>query len=139
MKLWRLLMQMLPELLAEGRKVLIFSQFAKLLKMLRIRLEEQETPYLYLDGQTRRRQELDPVSRRRTTHKHCLRLASEAGLGWRARYSKAPAIHTRLQEVGALRARGSCSLPSTIGIERETNSVKRAKTSKMGPMILLKR
>lgn len=58
---------------------------------------------------------------------HCAHEYTEANLRWAAALRPdAPAIHKRLQEVGALRARGSCSLPSTIGIERETNLMMRA-------------
>ncbi|WP_020610707.1 DEAD/DEAH box helicase [Sediminispirochaeta bajacaliforniensis] len=42
--------QLLETLLAEGHKVLIFSQFVKVLSLLRARLEAKEMEYAYLDG-----------------------------------------------------------------------------------------
>ena len=45
------------EVLDEGHKVLVFSQFTSLLAIVRDRLDEQKTVYEYLDGKTRDRQE----------------------------------------------------------------------------------
>ena len=45
------------EVLDEGHKVLVFSQFTSLLAIVRQRLDEQKTVYEYLDGKTRDRQE----------------------------------------------------------------------------------
>ncbi|GAB4370095.1 MAG: hypothetical protein Kow0062_04550 [Acidobacteriota bacterium] len=53
-----LLEERLDELLAEGHKALVFSQFTKLLAIVRRRLEDREIPYAYLDGRTRRRAEV---------------------------------------------------------------------------------
>ncbi|MFO1019942.1 MAG: DEAD/DEAH box helicase [Planctomycetales bacterium] len=47
----------LEELLAEGHKVLVFSQFTSMLAIVRKHLEKKEIVYEYLDGQTRRRKE----------------------------------------------------------------------------------
>ena len=44
------------EVLDEGHKVLVFSQFTSLLAIVRDRLDEQKTVYEYLDGKTRDRQ-----------------------------------------------------------------------------------
>ncbi len=52
-----LLNQYLEELLAEGHKVLVFSQFVKMLTIVRKQLDAQGTPYEYLDGSTRNRKE----------------------------------------------------------------------------------
>jgi SNF2 family DNA or RNA helicase len=52
------LLPQLIEVLDEGHKVLVFSQFTSFLALLRHRLDGAEIPYLYLDGQTRDRQEL---------------------------------------------------------------------------------
>jgi superfamily II DNA or RNA helicase len=51
-----LLLPTLREVLAEGHKVLVFSQFTSFLALLRRQLETAGLPYLYLDGQTRDRQ-----------------------------------------------------------------------------------
>ena len=52
-----LLIETLTTLNAEGHKVLVFSQFVQMLKIVRQALDRQKLPYLYLDGQTRNRQE----------------------------------------------------------------------------------
>ncbi len=54
---FELLLDTLTTLRAEGHKVLVFSQFVQMLKILRQSLDHQKMPYLYLDGQTRNRQE----------------------------------------------------------------------------------
>ncbi|MEM1023897.1 MAG: DEAD/DEAH box helicase [Myxococcota bacterium] len=51
------LMDHVHEVLAGGHKALIFSQFVKLLQIVRERLDEEQLPYAYLDGQTTRREE----------------------------------------------------------------------------------
>ena len=51
----------LTELIAEGHKALVFSQFTSFLALVRTRLEEEGIAYAYLDGQTRDRQA--PVKR----------------------------------------------------------------------------
>ena len=50
-----LLVQMLPELVAEGHRALVFSQFTRFLHRIGDRLTEAKVPYSYLDGKTRRR------------------------------------------------------------------------------------
>jgi SNF2 family DNA or RNA helicase len=49
------LFEQVAEVLEEGHKVLVFSQFTKLLAFVREHLDEEGTPYAYLDGQTRDR------------------------------------------------------------------------------------
>lgn len=49
--------EMIDTFLDEGNKVLVFSQFVKVLTRLRRQLERKGIPYAYLDGSTRRRQE----------------------------------------------------------------------------------
>lgn len=53
-----LLMQMLPELLEEGRRVLLFSQFTKMLGIIEEKLHEAGITYCKLTGQTRKRDEV---------------------------------------------------------------------------------
>ncbi len=53
-----MLMEMLPELLEEGRRVLIFSQFVSMLRIIEEKLNEQEIGYLKLTGETRKRDEV---------------------------------------------------------------------------------
>ncbi|MEI6637557.1 MAG: DEAD/DEAH box helicase, partial [Planctomycetota bacterium] len=50
------LLAQLDEVLDEGHKVLVFSQFTSFLSILRRRLDEKKTVYEYLDGRTTDRQ-----------------------------------------------------------------------------------
>ena len=50
-----MLLPQLAEVLEEGHKALIFSQFTSMLSILRSRLDEQKIRYEYLDGQTQDR------------------------------------------------------------------------------------
>jgi superfamily II DNA or RNA helicase len=52
-----LLLPQLREVLDEGHKALVFSQFTSFLAILRQQLDAEKVPYLYLDGRTRDRQE----------------------------------------------------------------------------------
>ncbi len=51
-----LLMELLPELVAEGRRVLLFSQFVSMLKLIEQAVTERGIAYVKLTGQTRDRQ-----------------------------------------------------------------------------------
>ncbi|TPW16995.1 MAG: SNF2-related protein, partial [Halothiobacillaceae bacterium] len=50
-----LLMQLLPEMIAEGRRILLFSQFTEMLALIEIELHKLAIPYSLLTGQTRKR------------------------------------------------------------------------------------
>lgn len=50
-----LLMTLLPELLEEGRRVLLFSQFTEMLGLIEAELKSQKIPYVLLTGQTKDR------------------------------------------------------------------------------------
>jgi superfamily II DNA or RNA helicase len=52
------LMQLLPELLEAGHKVLVFSQFVRMLEILEDRMREQRLPFRVLTGQTQDRMEV---------------------------------------------------------------------------------
>ncbi len=52
------LLSRLEEILSEGHRVLIFSQFTKYLAMVRAGLDEASISYLYLDGATKNRADL---------------------------------------------------------------------------------
>ena len=52
------LFEQVAEILDEGHKVLLFSQFTKLLAYVRRELDQRHQPYAYLDGQTRDRAEV---------------------------------------------------------------------------------
>ncbi|HXP00046.1 MAG TPA: DEAD/DEAH box helicase [Luteibacter sp.] len=58
---FELLMDMLPALLAEGRRVLLFSQFTEMLKLIANELDRRRISYVTLTGETRDRAE--PVQR----------------------------------------------------------------------------
>jgi superfamily II DNA or RNA helicase len=52
------LFELITEVLDEGHKIIVFSQFTKLLAFVRAQLDELGTVYAYLDGQTRNRGEV---------------------------------------------------------------------------------
>jgi superfamily II DNA or RNA helicase len=51
-----LLMDMLPEMVEEGRRVLVFSQFTSMLALIEAELDERKLPYCLLTGDTRDRE-----------------------------------------------------------------------------------
>jgi superfamily II DNA or RNA helicase len=55
------LMEMLPELIEEGRQILLFSQFTSMLALIEAELERAAIPFVQLTGETRDRAE--PVAR----------------------------------------------------------------------------
>ncbi len=52
------LFEILNDVIAEGHRVLIFSQFTSLLALLKIELQSRKIQYSYLDGQTTKRQDV---------------------------------------------------------------------------------
>jgi SNF2 family DNA or RNA helicase len=52
-----MLMEMLPEMIEEGRKILIFSQFVKMLVIIEQELQQHGIKYTKLTGQTKKRDE----------------------------------------------------------------------------------
>ncbi|GGD70463.1 DEAD/DEAH box helicase [Lacimicrobium alkaliphilum] len=50
------LMQMLPELIEDGRRILVFSQFTSMLALIEPALKQAEIPYVTLTGATRNRE-----------------------------------------------------------------------------------
>lgn len=48
--------ELLENVLAENHKVLVFSQFVRMLRIIRLKLDDQKIPYAYLDGHTKERQ-----------------------------------------------------------------------------------
>jgi non-specific serine/threonine protein kinase len=53
---FEVLVETLETLQAEGHKALVFSQFVKMLKLVRSEMDARNIPYVYLDGRTRKRQ-----------------------------------------------------------------------------------
>ncbi|MEE9212628.1 MAG: DEAD/DEAH box helicase [Phycisphaeraceae bacterium] len=51
----QVLLDRLRDLIEEGHKALVFSQFTSMLALVRARLDEHDIPYEYLDGRTRNR------------------------------------------------------------------------------------
>ncbi len=58
-----LLLEILPEMLGNGRRILLFSQFTSMLKLLRTRLEENGFSTMYLDGDTPANERLELAER----------------------------------------------------------------------------
>jgi superfamily II DNA or RNA helicase len=52
------LMEMLEDIVADGHRVLVFSQFTRFLALARQRIEHAGISYCYLDGRTRKRDEV---------------------------------------------------------------------------------
>ncbi|MFT5675334.1 MAG: superfamily II DNA or RNA helicase [Paraglaciecola sp.] len=52
------LMETLPEMIDEGRKVLVFSQFTSMLSLIEIELEKHQINYVKLTGATKNRQDV---------------------------------------------------------------------------------
>ncbi len=52
------LLEHLTEVIDEGHKLLVFSQFTKLLGYVRTELEQRKVPFAYLDGKTRNRADI---------------------------------------------------------------------------------
>jgi superfamily II DNA or RNA helicase len=52
------LMEMLPEMLAEGRRILLFSQFTSMLELIEAELKERNIPWVKLTGQSTKRDAL---------------------------------------------------------------------------------
>ena len=50
------LMQLVRDITSEGYKVLVFSQFVKMLQLVKQELHKEAIEYAYLDGQTRNRE-----------------------------------------------------------------------------------
>ncbi len=53
-----LLMEMLPELVSEGRRVLVFSQFTSMLELIEFELAKENLTYVKLTGDTQNREEV---------------------------------------------------------------------------------
>jgi superfamily II DNA or RNA helicase len=53
-----LLMELLPEMLAEGRRILLFSQFTSMLTLIEDELKARKIPWVKLTGQSQKRDEL---------------------------------------------------------------------------------
>ena len=55
---FRLFFQTLTDIIKEGHRVLVFSQFVKMFNLMHEDLEKKNIPYLQLDGSTKNREEL---------------------------------------------------------------------------------
>jgi SNF2 family DNA or RNA helicase len=53
-----MLMEMLPEMIEEGRRILLFSQFTSMLTLIEKELHKKKIDYVKLTGQTRKRDEV---------------------------------------------------------------------------------
>ena len=52
------LMELLPEMLAEGRRILLFSQFTSMLTLIEVELKKRDLPWVKLTGQSQNRDAL---------------------------------------------------------------------------------
>jgi len=52
------LMELLPEMLAEGRRVLLFSQFTSMLSLIEVELKKRELKWVKLTGQSQKRDQI---------------------------------------------------------------------------------
>jgi SNF2 family DNA or RNA helicase len=57
------LLEMVDEVVDEGHKILIFSQFVEMLSLIRVEFEKMGLTYEYIDGQTPAKDRLDKVNR----------------------------------------------------------------------------
>jgi non-specific serine/threonine protein kinase len=71
----------IEDITKEGHKVLIFSQFVKMLHIIRQYLDQQSIDYAYLDGQTKRRREQIDRFQNNTTTKIFLISLKAGGTG----------------------------------------------------------
>ncbi len=53
-----MLMEMLPELVSEGRRILVFSQFTSMLELIEEELDKEKLTYVKLTGDTQNREEV---------------------------------------------------------------------------------
>jgi superfamily II DNA or RNA helicase len=51
----QLLMDLVPEMVIEGRRILLFSQFVRMLELIEVELDRRNIPFVKLTGQTRDR------------------------------------------------------------------------------------
>ena len=72
-----LLMSLLPDMIAEGRRILVFSQFTSMLTLIEQELDEREIDYVKLTGQTRDREA--PVNRFQTGEVPLFLISLKAG------------------------------------------------------------
>jgi SNF2 family DNA or RNA helicase len=74
-----LLCEMLPELVDEGRRVLVFSQFTEMLELIQEALDALSLPWLALTGQTPPAQRGEVVARFQNKELHILLVSLKAG------------------------------------------------------------
>ena len=74
-----LLMEVLPDALKSGRRVLLFSQFTSMLKIIRERLDISGIPSLYLDGETAAQERLSLAERFNQGHEPVFLISLKAG------------------------------------------------------------
>lgn len=74
-----LLMEVLPESLQNGRRVLLFSQFTSMLKIIRERLDTAGIPSLYLDGETPAQERVILAERFNEGHEPVFLISLKAG------------------------------------------------------------
>ena len=73
------LMEYLKEARANGKRVVLFSQFTSMLKIIRERLDDIDVDYHYLDGQTKNEERLNLTTRFNTGEKDLFLISLKAG------------------------------------------------------------
>ncbi|GEK88819.1 Superfamily II DNA or RNA helicase, SNF2 family [Alkalibacterium putridalgicola] len=73
------LMEYLEEARENGKRVVLFSQFTSMLKIIRERLDKIDVDYHYLDGQTKNEQRLELTTRFNTGEKDLFLISLKAG------------------------------------------------------------
>jgi superfamily II DNA or RNA helicase len=74
---FEIVLEMLDEIIQEGHRILIFSQFTSLLALFKTELEKQKIAFSYLDGKTANRQEV--VDHFRTSDNPVFLMSLKAG------------------------------------------------------------
>src|SRR5699024_1853150 len=77
-KLERLL-EFVSDALASGRRIVIFSQFTKMLALIRQALDQEEESYFYLDGSTKSADRLNLTTRFNEGEKNLFLISLKAG------------------------------------------------------------
>lgn len=73
------LLQLVQDALESGRRLLIFSQFASMLRIMRHTLDEQQVNYFYLDGQTDKQERMRMTERFNAGEKDIFLISLKAG------------------------------------------------------------
>lgn len=74
-----LLMEQLPGIIDNGHRVLIFSQFTSMLKIIGDRLQTEEITHFYLDGSSKPQERMDMIGKFNAGHRDVFLISLKAG------------------------------------------------------------